>query len=285
MPWVRDNPATLLLGVIESGFADRPAASLREEFPTALAYLEQIGALKPSSTLSTIWCAACDRDHDAKVELDLTGSARHFCPEAGWVDDNDEHLASLRLDREWLLEWLQRIFSVLPPRRRRMLLTDRVWHIGEAVLGKTSLTIIFCRGFVRPPEFSAALAQIPPTEVGIVVTTAVEVPSDLFAAHGYSAVNLGQIFLADAGGLAIDQVRFAGLIRAFARKTRPLAGRGGRRSEATLILDVFRSRRARKAPYQTKSTEAKEIIAEWPDHYPELKPPGNSTIRKLIPNL
>ena len=164
---MRDDGATLLQALIESGFMDRPAASLRAEFPTALTYLEQLGALKSGSRLSTVWCTACDLDHDAIVETDLAGKARHFCPDAGWVQDNDNDLATLHLYREWLLDWLQRIFSVLPPRRRRTLLSDRIWHIGEAVLGTTSVMIVFSRGFVRPLEFSAALAQIPPVEIGV----------------------------------------------------------------------------------------------------------------------
>lgn len=167
MCWAPEDPATLLLAIIESGFADRPAAPLRAEFPTALAYLEQIGALKPSSTLWTVWCTACDKDHDATVELDLTGKARHFCPEAGWVDDNDEDLASLRLDREWLLDWLERTFSVMPPRRRRMLLSDRIWHIGEAVLGRTSVTVIFARSFIRRSELYAAIMQVSPRKLAL----------------------------------------------------------------------------------------------------------------------
>jgi hypothetical protein len=284
MSWAAEDPATLLLAIIESGFADRPAAPLRSEFPAALAHLEQIGALKPSSTLWTVWCRACDKDHDATVELDLTGKARHFCPEAGWVDDNDDDLASLRLDREWLLDWLEQIFSVIPPRRRRVLLSDRIWHIGEAVLGKTSVMIVFSRGFVRPTEFSAALAQIPPPEVGVVLTVRTEVPTDLFSRNGYCAVNLDQILLPKADGLVIDQGRFAGLIRAFSREMRPVASRGGRRSEARLILEIFRARRTRKARYRTKSAEAKDIIAEWPDYHPDVDPPGYSTIRRHLPN-
>jgi hypothetical protein len=163
--------------------------------PPPLAYLEQIGALKPSSTLSTIWCAACDKDHDATVELDVTGKARHFCPDAGWVDDSDDDLASRRLDREWLLDWLERTFSVMPPRRRRMLLSDRIWHIGEAVLGRTSVTVIFARGFIRRSELYAAIMQVPPTEVGVVLSTAAEVAADFLAVYGYYAVNLDQILL------------------------------------------------------------------------------------------
>jgi hypothetical protein len=219
------------------------------------------------------------------VEFDVaTRAARHFCPEAGWVDDNDDELASLRLDREWLLDWLRDTFSVIPPRRRRVLLSDRIWHIGEAILGTTSVIIVFSRGFVGPTEFSAALAQIPPPEVGIVLTTLAEVPTDLSAVHGYCAVNLDQILLPKADGLVIDQARFAGLVRALARKTRPVAGRGGRHSEARLILEIFRTRRTRKAPYRSKSAEAKDIIAEWPDHHPDLDPPAHSTIRRHLPN-
>jgi hypothetical protein len=282
---VRDDPAILLPALIESGFTNRPAAFLRTEFPTSLTYLEQLGALKFGSKLNVVWCTACNLDHDAVVEIDLAGKARHFCPEAGWVEDNEGDLASLYLDREWLLDWLQRMFSVLPPCRRRTLVGDHIWHIGEAVLATTSVMIVLSRGSVRAAEVSAALAQVPPLELGIVVTTAAEVPAALFNAHGYTAVNLDQILLSGADGLAIDQRRFAGFIRAFARKTGAATGRsGGRPSEGTLILDVFRARRARKVPYRRKSTEAKDIISEWPDHHPEVYPPGYSTIRRHIPD-
>src|SRR3984893_10777343 len=284
MCWAPEDPAILLLAIIESGFADRPAAPLRAEFPTALAYLEQIGALKPSSTLWTVWCTACYKDHDATVELDLTGKARHFCPEAGWVDDNDEDRAGLRLDREWLLDWLERTFSVMPPRRRRMLLSDRIWHSAEAVLGRTSVTVIFARSFIRRSELYAAIMQVPPTEVGVVLSTAAEVAADFLAVYGYYAVNLDQILLPKTDGLVIDQGRFAGLIRAFARKTRPTARRGGRHSEGPLIVEVFQARRTRGAPYSSKSAEANEIISEWADHHPDFDPPGHSTIRKQLPN-
>jgi hypothetical protein len=74
------------------------------------------------------------------------------------------------------------------------------------------------------------------------------------------------------------------LIRAFARKTRPMAGHAGRYSKATLILEVFRARRTRRAPYRSKSAEAKDILAEWPDHHPDVDPPGHSTIRTHLPD-
>jgi hypothetical protein len=284
MPRVRKDPATLLLALIESGFGDRPAAFLRTEFSTALTYLEQIGALKPGSTLSTVCCTACDNDHDAGVEFTRTGKARHFCPEAGWVDDNDDDLASLRLDPEWLLDWLECTFSVLPPRRRRVLLTGRIWHLGEAILGRTSVTIMFSRGLVRPAEVSTAVAQVPPREIGILLTTAAEMPTELLGVHKYCAVNLDHTLLPQADGLVFDQERFASLIRAFARKTRPMIGRGGRDSKATLILEVFQARRARRVPYRGKLAEANEIIVEWPDHHPDVDPPGSSTVRRFLSN-
>jgi hypothetical protein len=143
---------------------------------------------------------------------------------------------------------------------------------------------MFSRGFVNAAELSSALARVPPTEVGILLTTAAEVPTEFLALHRYRAVTLDQILLPQADGLVIDQRRFAGLIRAFAHKMRPVAGRGGRHSEARLILEIFRARRTRKAPYRAKSAEAKDIIAEWPDHHPDVDPPGYSTIRRHLPN-
>jgi hypothetical protein len=165
-----------------------------------------------------------------------------------------------------------------------VLLTDRIWSIGEAVLGKTPLTIIFYRGFVRLSELSAALAQVFPTEVGILLTTTAEIPTELVAIRGYCAVDLQEILVFRPDGLAIDHARFAAFVRAFARKGRkPVAGGGGRPSKATLIRKVFQARRDRGLSYWSKSAEAEAIIAEWAAHYPDSDPPGDSTIRKHLP--
>ena len=74
--------------------------------------------------------------------------------------DNEDDLASLFLDREWLLSWLHGVFSVLPPFRCRTLLNNHMWHIGEAVLATTSVMIVFSRGLVRAVDLYAALAQV-----------------------------------------------------------------------------------------------------------------------------
>jgi hypothetical protein len=37
-------------------------------------------------------------------------------------------------------------------------------------------------------------------------------------------------------------------------------------------------------PYQNKSAETKDIIAEWSAHHADSDPPGASTIRKHLPN-
>jgi len=143
---------------------------------------------------------------------------------------------------------------------------------------------LFSHGFVRLAEFSAKLAQAPPTEIGIVLTTAEEMPTDLLAVHGYGAVNLHEILHAKTDGLLIDHARFAAFVRAFARKAgRSMAGRGGRPSTATLIREVFQARRARALPYRSKSAEAKEIITGWAAYHPDIDPPGESTIRRHLP--
>ena len=75
------------------------------------------------------------------------------------------------------------------------------------------------------------------------LTTAAEVPTELFAVHGYCAVNLRpDPCLPSRMDLSLIRGGSRRLIRAFARKNRRrLAGRGGRHSEATLILEVFQS--------------------------------------------
>jgi hypothetical protein len=109
-------------------------------------------------------------------------------------------------------------------------------------------------------------------------------PTEFLAVHNYYAVNLDQILLAQADGLVIDQRRFAGLIRATARKTRPVISSGGRPSKATLVLEVFQARRARREPYRGKSAEAKGITDEWPDYHPDIDAPALSTIRRHLSN-
>jgi hypothetical protein len=118
-----------------------------------------------------------------------------------------------------------------------------------------------------------------------VLTTSAKVPTEFLAVRGYCALNLQQVFAAKPDALVIDHQRFAAWIRAFSLKPgRRLAGRGGRPSKATLIGEVFQARRGRALPYRSKSAEAKEIIAEWAAHYPDSDPPGDSTIRKHLPD-
>jgi hypothetical protein len=49
------------------------------------------------------------------------------------VEDDD--LATIRADPEWVLDWLVTALPITPPVRRRVLVPALAWHLGDAQIG------------------------------------------------------------------------------------------------------------------------------------------------------
>jgi hypothetical protein len=132
------DPINLLCDLIEAGVGSFEAKALRSEAPQAVEFLLKIGALMPGQLARVLTCRTCHNDHPVHLEFGSTTRRHwHFCPEAGRVVVEDDAMATLRVDPDWLLEWLVGEFPIKPPARRRRLIPGVAWHLGDAIVGET----------------------------------------------------------------------------------------------------------------------------------------------------
>ena len=140
------DPVQLLCDLAEAPDDIFRAADLGDTYGVAPDVLTAMGALLPGPPCQTVTCRACHSDHPADVEFNSeTGRSFHFCPEAGFVALEDRDLATLWFDPGWLVDWLIRALPISPPIRRRVVVLERVWHLGDALFGSATMTVIFAR--------------------------------------------------------------------------------------------------------------------------------------------
>jgi hypothetical protein len=281
------DPVDVLLDLLETGSGSIPARTFRVRFPDALVYLEQIGAVQPDAILTEVTCDECQLHHSAALEFDPSRRAyRFFCPEAGFVMVADADVVGLRVNPAWLLDWLAGSLSFIPQIRRRPLIENRGWLLGETVLDGTSVAVALVLGRLAANEQDAliqVLSRFQPSEIGIVLTTSAELPSTLLAWHRYHALDLREIIRAKTDGLALDRARLTERAVQFLRGAKATKGDGGRSSQAERIRKFFVERRNEGIAYRHKSLEATEIRSGWSARFPGQRVPGHSTIRNLLP--
>jgi len=218
--------AVTILCELADACTDRFAAlALEGQYGGAVTFLMQAGALTPGDPQASIACQQCDRDHASPIEFD-PATARHFylCPEAGRVEVADAEVASLRLDPEWLVDWLQHEIPIGPPTHRRALVPGRAWYLGEAVVGGPALSIVFARGVSTRHDLAALaeeVSRIPPEDLGIVITTTTPVSEPLLRLHRYFPLDLREIMRADGDRLYLDRARVASWIKGFPERSAP----------------------------------------------------------------
>ncbi len=280
------DPVDVLLDLLETGSGSIPARTLRARLPNALIYLEQIGAVQPDAILTEVTCDECHLHHSAVLEFDPSIHAyRFFCPETGLVAVADADVIGLRVNPDWLLDWLARSLSFIPQIRRRTLIENRGWLLGETILDGISVALALVLGRLAANEQDAliqVLSRFQPPQIGIVLTTSAELPSTLLALHRYHALDLREVIHAETDGLALDHMRLTARAFRFLRGTKA-KGASGRSSQAEKIQYFFAERRNEGIAYRHKSLEATEIRSAWPTRFPGQKVPGHSTIRNLLP--
>jgi hypothetical protein len=198
----------------------------------------------------------------------------------------DADVAGLRVNPAWLVDWLAGSLSFIPQIRRRSLIENRGWLLGETVLDGTSVAVALVLGRLATNEQDAliqVLSRFQPSEIGIVLTTSAELPSTLLASHRYHALDLREIIRAKTDGLALDRARFTARAVQFLRGAKATKGAGGRSSQAERIRKFFVERRNEGIGYRHKSLEAAEIRSGWSARFPGQRVPGHSTIRNLLP--
>jgi hypothetical protein len=277
------DPVALLCELADTCTEIFAAEALRRRHGDAAEQLVRIGALVPGAPSPVVTCGACDEDHPATVEFDAgRGRSHHFCPEAGRVALDDADLATLCFYPEWLLDWLEKALPVVPPARRRVLVPDRAWHLGEAVIGATSVMTVFVRGISSVTDldrFAAVLDPIAPADLGLVVTTTTDRPRRTALPHDHVFLDLREIAEMGEEGFVLDRSRLGACIKGLLRKSnRPVRDRRGRPSEKALVRRIHRERRERHLPVISRLAEAKEIRQEIASRYPDRELPAVKTI-------
>jgi hypothetical protein len=247
-----------------------------------------MGLVRLGSAPKAIGCRACDEDHPATPEFDsAAGRYFHFCPVAGRVDVDPRDLETLEICTRAVVDLLIAAFPVLPAIGRE-LVAERIWHLGEAVIGGTSLTLIFaCRiGSHRAlGTLARAVATVPATQIGMIVTSSPLPDPQLVLPNHYTVVSLRDITSADGNRVEINRDRIAAHIRMqLGDRARPRA-RGGRPSDHDLVVDAHRSRRNSGEPFVSIAAEARAIVSDLEVAHPDRPPPGVSTVRKHLSKL
>jgi hypothetical protein len=284
------DPVNLLCDLIEARVGSFEAAALPDQWGGSIDFLSSIGAVTRGRPLSALTCRACHDDHPVHLEFDpRTRRHWHFCPEAGRVVVEDDVLATIRVDPEWVLDWLLTALPITPPVRRRVLVPALAWHLGAAHIGGTELAVAFAIGIYTQPNLSAlasAISAAPPTDFGIVLTTSAAPPRPLRLPHGYEFLELPEVARPEKDYLAIDKTKLVGWIKGLRKGLdKPAQLHAGRPSDATLVHEIFRERRAQALPLVNQRAEAGKIRDKIALSRSERDPPAVKTIERHLSRM
>jgi hypothetical protein len=274
------------------GLIEQPRAQIGASFLEARGgeaeRLAAIGLVRPGRAPSTIACGACDEDHAATIEFDnLAGRHFHFCPVAGRVEIDTRDLRVLEIRAGAMVDLLVAAFPVLPAINRE-LVAGKVWHLGEAIVGGTSLTLIFACRIGSGPAFGAlasAIATVPPTEIGMIITCSPLPDPRLSLPYRYTVVSLREIASVQENRLVINQQRIAAHIRAVPGYQVRIRAGAGRPSAEELVIDAHHRRRERREPFVSNTAEARSIVSDLATAYPDRARLGVSTVRRHLVTL
>jgi hypothetical protein len=193
----------------------------------------------------------------------------------------DDVLATIRVDPEWVLDWLVTALPITLPVRRRVLVPALAWHLGDAHIGGTDPAVVFALGICSQPNLSAlatALSAVPPVDFGVVLTTSASPPRPLRLPHGYEFLELREIARPEKGCLATEKTKLVGWIKGLRKRlNKPAQLNAGRPSDATLVYEIFQERRAQALSLVNQRREAETIRAKIALNRPERDPPGDQT--------
>jgi len=279
-----------LLGLI-CDLIEQPRARIGASFLKACGVadrLADIGLVRTGRAPSTIACRGCDGDHAATIEFDNpAGRYFHFCPVAGRVEIDPGDLGVLEICPRAIVDLLVVAFPVLPAVTRE-LVTGKVWHLGEAIVGRTSLTLIFACRIGSQHAFGAlagAVEAVPASEIGMIITSSPVPDSRLLPLCGYSVVSLRDIASVQENRLVINRQRMAAYVRAVrGNQVRHRAG-GGRPSVEELVVNEHDRRRRRGEPFVSITAEARSIVSDLKTANPDREPLGVSTVRRHLRKL
>ena len=131
-----------------------------------------------------------------------------------------------------------------------------------------------------------AVSTVPPAKFGVVLTTSGAPPRRLRLPHGYQFLDLREIARPEQNCLAIDKTKLIGWIKGLRKGLdKPAQLNAGRPSDATLVHEIFRERRAQALRLVNQMTEAGKIRAEIALRHPERDPPAVTTIERHLSRM
>ncbi len=286
----RIDPVNLLCDLIEASVGSFEIKALPDRWGESIEFLSNIGAITKGGLLSGLTCRACDGDHPARLEFDARKRRPwHFCPEAGRVMVEDDVLATIRVDPEWTLDWLETALPITPPARRRALIPALAWHLGDAHIGGAEMAIVFAMGMCRQPNLGAlasALSAVASADFGVVLTTSAAPPRPLRLPHGYELLELCEIARAHKDRLTIDRAKLLGWIKGLRKGlNKPARLHAGRPSDAALVDELFQQRRIQGLELVNQRTEARKIREGIASSHPGREPPALKTIERHLSRM
>jgi hypothetical protein len=164
-----------------------------------------------------------------------------------------------------------------------------VWHVGDARCGDTLITIVFARHLFAHADLDRlayALRSIHPADRGVVVTTSIHAARQIGLPYDYRLLLLPEVVLAQRTGFALDFERFGRWLQRLEPTTAKRAPtRVGRPTPGARIGRIFEARHNSRMTCDTVAGEAKAILADWKQHFPDQKKPGYSTTREHVGRL
>ena len=177
----------------------------------------------------------------------------------------DADLITHEFHPEWLVDWLIRTLPISSPHKRGLGLVPRqVWHLGDANVGDTLVTVVFARrSLAKPISINSHLHCVPsirPTKVLVITTSLTRCASGRFRA-GMSYSLLRKLSGTVQDGLSLDTMRLGSWIKGMPATTAKgaLPGTGGPSPKA-LVAQIFNLRRGRGLRVENDLAEARAIL-------------------------
>ena len=154
---------------------------------------------------------------------------------------------------------------------------------GRRAIGGSELAVAFATGMCTQPNFGAsasAISATPLADFGVVLITSAEPPRRLWLPHSYEFLEhrtcCGRPYC-DRQDQAHRWLK--GVRNGLVSSAQLCAGRP---SDAPLVHEIFRERRARNLPVTNQRIEAREIRAEAAARHPDRDPPAVKTIERHL---
>ncbi|NGZ05131.1 MAG: hypothetical protein G8237_02125 [Magnetococcales bacterium] len=166
----------LLAELCEGATPRTGGEKMSDHFPREGAEAIRLGALRPGPLQTMVPDRSNHECHYVEAEWDAASRGfRYFSADArGWVPVPKEDMLTWDLDLEWLMGWIGEQFGLSMPLSPKLLIQDRLWHLGNPWIGKRRCALFFTRrlGFASGyDQVVDALQERSGEPAGVLLTT------------------------------------------------------------------------------------------------------------------